>query len=257
MSRQTFLQQQLQRYFMAQMFLTRIPVPRQADWSDQQLAASTVYFPMVGILVGGLASLGWLVGYWGWSAPLAAMLAVTVAVLATGAFHEDGLADSADGIGGAFAIEKKLAIMRDSRIGTYGSIALILVTLSKVAAITLLTPANAIPVLIGAHTIARWTSLPLIYNNIYVREHGTGKPFASAVTVKTVLAGSVFTALVATLCFGLNALAIIAFVIVSTLCAQWYLRVKLGGITGDALGAVNSLTELLVYLLATSHWLTP
>lgn len=243
----------LNRYFVAQMFMTRLPVPPGIRWSEQELASSTAYFPATGLIIGLLAASAWVLGYFGWSAAIAALFAVTVSVLATGAFHEDGLADSADGIGGAFEIEKKLAIMRDSRIGTYGSMALILATLGKVLAISQIPAAVVAPSLIGAHVIARWTSVALIYNNEYVRESGTGKPFAAAVTMRHVVAASSFTLIATLLCFGYRSIYIIFPVLGAVWFAQWYSRRKLGGITGDVLGACNSLIELLIYLLMASH----
>jgi len=248
------LKQACNRYFVAQTFMTRLPSPVKLHWSDSELAQSTPWFAPVGIVVGLIAALAWWIGYTSWSPTLAAVFAVTASVLATGAFHEDGLADSADGIGGAFELEKKLTIMRDSRIGTYGSVALILVIIAKVSAISLLDPATATGTIVGAHMLGRWTSVPLIKNNRYVREQGTGKPFASAVTLQHVFISSVFVLLCCTVCFAAKALLVIPLVMVGLWCAQWYVRRKLGGITGDVLGAINSLTELLVYLIMSSSF---
>jgi len=249
------LKQVVNRYFVAQMFLTRLPGPKSLKWSDDELAASTPYFPAVGIIVGLIATLAWLIGYAGWGPNLAALFAVAASILATGAFHEDGLADSADGIGGAFNIEKKLAIMRDSRVGTYGSVALILIVLAKVLALTQIEPASVPAILITAHVVARWSSLPLIYNNTYVREQGTGKPFAATVTAKRLIAASLFSVICVVCCVQMHAIAVVLIAVISVLVSQWYLRRKLGGITGDVLGAVNSIAELLVYLTLTAHFL--
>ena len=246
------LKQACNRYFVAQTFMTRLPSPVKLQWSDSELAQSTPWFALVGIVVGLIAALGWWIGYTGWSATLAAVFAVTASVLATGAVHEDGLADSADGIGGAFELEKKLTIMRDSRIGTYGSVALILVIVAKVSAISLLNPTTAMSTIIGAHMLGRWTSVPLIKYNRYVREQGTGKPFASAVTLQHVVISSIFVLLCSLVCFAGKTLLVIPLVLAGLWCAQWYVRRKLGGITGDVLGAINSLTELLVYLIMSS-----
>jgi len=236
--------------------MTRLPVPRSVRWSEEELASSTAFFPATGLAIGLLAAGAWAFGYSAWSPAIAALFAVTASVLATGAFHEDGLADSADGIGGAFDIDKKIAIMRDSRIGTYGSVALILALIGKVLAISEINPAMVILSITGAHVIARWTSVALIYNNVYVRESGTGKPFAEAITRRNVMAASLFTLICAFLCFGYLTLYITAIVLAATLFAQWYARRKLGGITGDYLGATNSLVELLIYLVMASFPVT-
>ena len=235
------------------MFLTRLPTPVNLQWSEDELAASTPWFPVVGITIGLIASLAWLGGNLLWGPHLAAIAAVTAAIVTTGAFHEDGLADSADGIGGAFEVEKKLAIMRDSRIGTYGSVALIIVIISKMTVLALVQPSMIIATLIAAHVIARWTSVPLIYNNTYVREQGTGKPFAATVTKNRLICSSLFTLLVAVLCVQFKVIVILIAVTIFLYVAQTWLRRKLGGITGDTLGAVNSLTELVVYLVLTTQ----
>ncbi len=243
------------RYFVAQTFMTRLPAPIKLSWSEEELAKSTAYFPVVGLLVGTIAAVAWWLGSNGWSATIGAVFAVCAAVIATGAFHEDGLADSADGIGGAFEIEKKLTIMRDSRIGTYGSVALLLSILAKVGAIALLDANTAMWTIAGAHMISRWTSAPLIKNNTYVREQGTGKPFAAMVTTTEVIGSSCFALFCSLLCFGYKAVVVVPVVLVGLWCAQWYVRRKLGGITGDVLGAINSLIELLVYLVMASQWI--
>ncbi len=248
------LKQAWNRYFVAQTFMTRLPAPVKLSWSEKELALSTSYFPLVGLLIGAIAAIAWSLGYYGWSPAIGAVFAVTASVLATGAFHEDGLADSADGMGGAFEIEKKLIIMRDSRIGTYGSVALILMILAKVSAIALLDPTTAIWTITGAHMLGRWTSVPLIKNNHYVREQGTGKPFASMVTTSQVLWSTAFALLCSVILFKLIVLIVLPVVLAGMWFAQWYVRRKLGGITGDVLGAINSLTELLVYLVMASQW---
>ena len=249
------LKQAANRYFVAQMFLTRLPSPTNIKWSDNELAASTPYFPAVGIVIGLIASLAWLVGYVGWGSNLAALFAVAASILATGAFHEDGLADASDGIGGAFSIEQKLAIMRDSRVGTYGSVALILIVLSKILVLTQVEPVRVAGILITAHVVARWSSLPLIYNNTYVREQGTGKPFAATVTAQRLIAASLFT-IICVICFvQIQAISVVVVAVLTVLVSQWYVRRNLGGITGDILGAVNSITELMVYLTLTAQFL--
>ena len=247
------LTQAVNRYFVAQMFLTRLPSPVSLRWSEKELAASTVYFPVVGIIVGMIAAIAWFIGFKLWSENIAALLAVAATVLATGAFHEDGLADSADGLGGAFEINRKLQIMLDSRIGTYGSVLLLFVILAKIFAITEVNPAHITGTLIAAHVIARWTSLPLICNNVYVREEGTGKPFAATVNQKQLAISTVVTIVICILAIGWHVIIVLPIVAAFVWGSQWYLRRKLGGVTGDVLGAVNSLSELIVYLtLSTS-----
>jgi adenosylcobinamide-GDP ribazoletransferase len=239
----------LNRYFIAQMFLTRLPVPASLQHSDEELAASTAFFPLVGVLLGAIAAMVYTIGDLVWSHHIAATLAIGATVLLTGAFHEDGLADSADGLGGSFDRNRKLSIMRDSRIGTYGSVALILVLLLKVQSLATI-PTHLVPwVIICAHTVARWTSLPLIVFNPYVREEGTGKPFAASVSTQSLVVGTAMAIVISVVCVGLDALLVATGVIAFVWLAQWFLRKQLGGVTGDTLGGVNSCTELLVYMI--------
>ncbi len=237
------------RYFIAQMFLTRLPVPASLRHSDEELAASTALFPVVGVVIGAAAAVAYTVGDLLWSHHIAALLAISTAVLLTGAFHEDGLADSADGLGGSFERKRKLSIMRDSRIGTYGSVALILSILLKFQALAMM-PTHLVPwVIICAHSVARWTALPLIIFNPYVREEGTGKPFAASVSRHSLLIGTALTLAITILCVGADTVLVVACVIGTVWLAHLFLRWQLGGVTGDTLGAVNSCTELLIYLL--------
>ena len=250
-----WIKQACNRYFVAQTFMTRLPSPVKLQWSEAELASSTPWFVAVGTVVGIIAAIAWQIGFHIWSQEIAALFAITASVLATGAFHEDGLADSADGIGGAFEIEKKLTIMRDSRIGTYGSVALILTIITKFSAISLLDPGTAAGIIVGAHMLGRWTSVPLIKYNDYVREQGTGKPFASMVTTNNVICSSVAALVLSVMCFGSMTVIVLPVVLTGLWLAQRYVRRKLGGITGDVLGAVNSLTELLVYLIMSSGFI--
>ena len=250
-----WIKQACNRYFVAQTFMTRLPSPVKLQWSEAELASSTPWFVAVGTVVGIIAAIVWQIGFHMWSQEIAALFAITASVLATGAFHEDGLADSADGIGGAFEIEKKLTIMRDSRIGTYGSVALILTIITKFSAISLLDPGTAAGIIVGAHMLGRWTSVPLIKFNDYVREQGTGKPFASMVTTNNVICSSVAALVLSVMCFGSMTVIVLPVVLTGLWLAQRYVRRKLGGITGDVLGAVNSLTELLVYLIMSSGFI--
>jgi len=237
-----WIKQACNRYFVAQTFMTRLPSPVKLQWSEAELASSTPWFVAVGTVVGIIAAIAWQIGFHMWSQEIAALFAITASVLATGAFHEDGLADSADGIGGAFEIEKKLTIMRDSRIGTYGSVALILTIITKFSAISLLDPGTAAGIIVGAHMLGRWTSVPLI-------------KFASMVTTNNVICSSVAALVLSVMCFGSMTVIVLPVVLTGLWLAQRYVRRKLGGITGDVLGAVNSLTELLVYLIMSSGFI--
>lgn len=232
----------------AVVFLTRIPIPWQVDDLDGRLARCTPWFPVVGGALGVLAAIAWVLGNALGGPALGAVAAVAVTALATGAFHEDGLADTFDGLGGSPDRERALAIMKDSRIGAFGTVALVLILLARVVALTALGPA-AVGALIGGHALARLSSLPLIRRLPYARaDGGTGKPFAGGVTDTGLLGATAFAALLSLALWGSAAVVVwLAGAVVMLVTGAWYRR-RLGGITGDTLGATNQFVELATYL---------
>jgi adenosylcobinamide-GDP ribazoletransferase len=192
-------------------FLTRLPLPARSLPGPGALEASVAWFPVVGAAVGGLAAIGLLGAAWLWPSPLPALAAVAVAVAATGGFHEDGLADTADAFAAGGDLERRLRVMDDPRIGAVGAVVLVLVLLGRVAALALLPLATAAAALVAAHTLARWSVPALLWRLPYVRgeagiaarlKHGaTGRRLAAAtalalvVVVSAVLAAAALAAL--------------------------------------------------------------
>jgi adenosylcobinamide-GDP ribazoletransferase len=230
-------------------FLTRIPLPGAARVDADLLARSAVWFPLVGAAVGGIGALVLVGAARVWSAPVAAALSLLATVLVTGAFHEDALADTADGLGGCQTRERMLEIMRDSRIGSYGAVALVISLALRMGCLTMLVAPEAAPAVVGAHVLARWSSLPLISFLPYVRAQGAGKPFVGGVTPVRVLTGTVLAALLAAVALGSDALVAGVAAGIVTALAGVFFRSRLGGITGDCLGAANQAVELTVYLV--------
>ncbi len=251
-------------FLAAVMFLTRIPVPRWAGHDPARLARSTAYFPLVGLLVGLLGGAAVWAAARVWTPLVAAALSTAATVWATGAFHEDALADSCDGFGGGWERDQVLAIMKDSRIGSYGAVGLALVLVTKVGAVAAIAGADAglaLRALVVAHTLGRWSSLPLIWALPYVREGdgSKGRPFAASVTAPRLAAGSAITAAVTAVALAPLGPAIIAAALalaslVTALGARYFRR-RIGGMTGDCLGAANQMVELCTYLLLASVWL--
>jgi adenosylcobinamide-GDP ribazoletransferase len=233
-------------------FLTRLPVARRTDQAD--LAQGTVYFPLVGALVGaGGAAVFWLASML-WPLPVAIILSVAATVLATGALHEDGLADFADGFGGGWSREQVLAIMKDSRIGTYGAMALTLTVLAKLVALASLTRLDVVRALIAAHTLARWATLPLLAWLPYVRaEGGTGTPFTGGVTPARLAVATLCTVAILAATLGVRAIATVIAAMAVTMAFAWYTRRRIGGITGDVLGATAQCVELTTYLVLAAQ----
>lgn len=235
------------------MFLTRIPVGKWVDYEQRLLARSTLYFPLVGAGVGAIGAGALYLCAQAFPLSLAVLLSMLTTILVTGAFHEDGLADSADGFGGASEKARVLEIMRDSRIGTFGAIALWFLLTTKWALLTHLCELHfeaAVLSLIVAHSAGRWSSLWLIWRSEYVRaESATAKPFASSVTARRFWLASLAFVLIAFLCFNwLAFFIVIAALVVSVLAAGFFKR-RIGGITGDTLGAANQIVELSLYFV--------
>lgn len=159
-------------------FLTRIPVSRVAVHGVEDLARAAPYFPMVGMVVGACGG----AVLWGalqiWPPLLAVVLSMAATVLITGAFHEDALADSFDGFGGGWNAEQVLAIMKDSRVGSYALVGVSLVLAAKAAALLAILDAGLVGgvtrALIAAHVVGRWSSLVLIRLHRYVRLDADG-----------------------------------------------------------------------------------
>lgn len=230
-------------------YFTRIPVPAWVGHSQDQLSGAARYFPAVGLLVGcaGAGAL-WLAAQI-LPSPLPVILSTVVTVLMTGAFHEDGLADTFDGLGGGATRERALEIMKDSRVGTYGAIALVLTLLLKISALSALPAEVAIVALIGAHPFSRSCSVAIIFGSRYVgsAEHSRAKPVALGMTRGGFSIAVVFGVAPLALC-GTHAFAGIAAALVAlTILFSWFTR-RLGGYTGDTLGATQQITEVAFYL---------
>ena len=231
----------------ALIFLTRIPVPWIVPDLDTRLHRCTPWFPAVGVLVGCAGALAWWLAAQVWPPVIAALAAVATTALFTGAFHEDGLADTFDGLGGAPDRARALEIMKDSRVGTYGALALGIVTAGRVAALTALGP-FAPAALVGAHALARLSSLPPIRWLPYARNNGIGKPFAGGISQQGLVIAAAATFVLTVFLWGSAVLtAWLAGAAAGGLVVAWS-QTRLKGITGDTLGAANQAVELAVYL---------
>jgi adenosylcobinamide-GDP ribazoletransferase len=237
-------------FFVAMQFMTRLPVPRALEYSPDALARSAVFFPAIGLLVGaGGAALYWLLS------PHVARDAVVVIILiylvaVTGGLHEDALGDAADGLGGGREKERVLAIMRDSRLGSYGTIAITLGLLARFVFLKELAPDRFIAFLIAGQVLGRWTALPLAHFLPSARDDaGQGKLIAHKITAASFTAGTGLALVIVALVLKFAALwaAIVAVVIAAV--SGFYYRRRIGGVTGDCLGATTQLTEAAIYLL--------
>jgi adenosylcobinamide-GDP ribazoletransferase len=228
-------------------FLTRIPMPQVAFEVDS-LSHAIKFFPLVGLVIGfGAVFLqGMLIPHL--SRPLIALVVLIYLVLITGCFHEDGLADAADGFGGGWTRDQVLIILKDSRIGSYGATALILSLLARYLLLASLPLGHFAAYVISAHVLCRWSSLPLSYFLSPAREQdGQGARVAKLTSLSSLAFGSVFTLAVVAFALRWSAFApLFLTTLVVVLSGRIYFR-KIGGVTGDCFGATNQLTEIAVY----------
>ncbi len=232
---------------MAFQFLTRLPVPP-VTFAPDGLARSVKFFPLVGLVIGSGAALieKLLAPHLG--RPGSAVVVLLYLVLITGCLHEDGLTDVADSFGG-WNPEQRLAILRDSRIGTYGAAALVLSLLSRAILLVELPLEHFTAYLISAHVLCRWSTLPLSYYLPPAREsEGQGARIASLTSASSLIVGSVFTLVTVMVALRKAAIApVLSAIAIPLLSGFFYMR-KFGGVTGDCFGATNQLTEIAVYL---------
>jgi adenosylcobinamide-GDP ribazoletransferase len=270
----SLLRQQLRAAAAAFTFLTRLPVGRIVSHDLSDLSRSAAYFPLVGLIVGAIGAGVFVVAQLIWAPLIAVVLSVAATVLVTGAFHEDALADSLDGFGGGWTKEQVLTIMKDSRVGSYALIGVAIVVVAKVSSLLSIHElASAVKLsqfspgadwavaraLMAAHVLARWSSVLLIRTHEYVRieEVGTkpaaGRPFVNAISnAQFALATAISLAVVIPM-LGIQTFAAGLTTIVVAVAAGRYFKRRIGGITGDALGAANQIVELTIYLVLAAR----
>jgi adenosylcobinamide-GDP ribazoletransferase len=233
-------------------FYTRLPSPHGRTDAGEGLARASWAAPVAGAVVGAIGALGYALAHAAGLGPLpAAGLALVATLVVTGALHEDGLADTADAFGAGASPENRLAIMRDSRIGTFGACALILsIGLRWAALASLAGPTRAAAALIAAHAAARAMPPLLMLLIAPARPDGlsasAGLPPADSAAAAALLG-------LAALVLGLglaNGLIAAALLAVCLLAMRWLALDKVGGQTGDVLGALEQVCEIVVLLVA-------
>lgn len=259
----TWLRAHLRLLLLAVQFYTRLPVPAWVGYSEELLGRATVYFPLVGWLVGGVAAGVFAGASWLFrNEDVALLLSMVASILLTGAFHEDGFADVCDGFGGGWTKDKILAIMKDSRLGTYGATGLGLLLAGKFLALRGLPTAAVAPALLLAHPLSRATALTCMFSHRYARagEDSKAGPAAKKMRPGELAAGLLLGALpllgyAAWLHRPAVFLMIIPLAATKTALARYFQR-WIGGYTGDCLGAIQQVAEVSCYLflLAGFAW---
>lgn len=250
------------------MFYTQIPCPKNIDHNPDYLNKASRYFPLIGWIVGGISFVFYYVGAFLFNNEIAVILAIISGILTTGAFHEDGFADVCDGFGGGWTKEKILLIMKDSAIGAYGAIGVVLIFLLKFEGILTALPKSEIVNLqsticnlllfTSAHSVSRLAAISIVFTHHYSREDASSKskPIAKKFTWKEVV-GALF--------FGLVPLVILSFfqwqlllVLIPVFIARYFLaryfQKWIDGYTGDCLGATQQVCEVIFYLSIIGIW---
>ena len=258
--------QALRHYLLAVQFFTRIPITgRLAAWvgySPAMLRASAAHFPGIGWLAALLSVAVYAALHWALApnplAPAVAAVFCTIAtVLMTGGFHEDGLADVADGLGGSYDRERALDIMKDSRIGAFGAMALVLALLAKVSLLALLGAHSlgaALAALAGGHVLSRLWPLFIVRWLPHVGDtaRSKSKPLADQISRGALAAAVLWCFLPLALVYQAHAATfLIASITVSMAAAAWmgrWFARRLQGFTGDCLGATQQVGEIGFYL---------
>ena len=268
----------IREFLLAVQFFTRIPVTgKLANWVDfstDSLRASAAHFPGVGMLVGAVAAAVYglvqgLLPDTTFTPLVAASLSTVATVLLTGGFHEDGLADVADGLGGSYDRERSLAIMKDSQIGAFGALALVLALLSKVALLAVLgavasPPAEGDAALFSSwyvctalwcgHVVSRGLPLLLVWLLPHVGNtaDSKSKPLADQITPRALAVAFAWCAgacvLTSLVIDGANLLWGCGAALAALLVLLWFFKKRLQGFTGDCLGAAQQVCEIAFYL---------
>jgi adenosylcobinamide-GDP ribazoletransferase len=244
---------ELQHFFAALRFFTRLPVPAWVGHSQQQLDQAARYFPLVGVIVGGIGALVTVAAAWVLPMSLSILAGMSATVLVTGALHEDGFADAVDGFGGAGDKSRVLEIMKDSRIGSFGAIAIALMLLAKFNALAQIEVrggrALLVPALIAGHGASRLAATALIGALDYVREDDSTKsrPLTRRLSAGELGLAAVFGLAPCTLLDrSMVAVALGLSAAVTFLAARYFVH-RIGGYTGDCLGATQQVAEFAFY----------
>ncbi len=249
---------QARLFFLALQFFTRLPIPRWVGFREEWLGQTARFFPLIGWIVGAISA----AVFWGAARVLplmpALLLATIAAVMLTGALHEDGFADVCDGFGGGMTRERILDIMRDSRIGVYGALGIVLLLGLRLSCLAALPAAGIVAALLAAHPLSRALATGLIWRLDYARSEGKAAPIARRMSGAEVLFAAPCGLLPLAALAWANYLpwqAAIAGAGMALLSAFYLARLfvrRIGGYTGDCLGAVQQLSEAAFYLGAAS-----
>ncbi|HEX3300147.1 MAG TPA: adenosylcobinamide-GDP ribazoletransferase [Actinomycetota bacterium] len=230
-------------------FLTRIPVG--GDVAERDIAASVAWFPLVGALVGVLSGAVYLLASKAWSPLVSSLLAIGASIAITGAFHEDGLGDTADAFGAASTGRDPQPVLKDPRMGTFGVVALVLTIGLRVALVASLTARAGALALIAAHALARGVSAATVVSAASAGG-GLGSSYAALAPKWRGVVAVVVGLVIATVCIGIAAPAALAVAAIMALLEVRWADRTLGGVSGDVLGTIEQVGELITLLAAVA-----
>ena len=238
---------ELEVFFGAIRFFTRLPVPGWVGHSTESLQNASRYMPVIGIVVGGLGGLAFFATSWFWPKTLAVLASMIVTLRVTGVFHEDGWSDMIDGFGGGWEKAQVLSIMKDSRIGNYGAVGLLMMLLSKFFALIEIDMQQLPLAMMAGHAFSRLCAVTVMRQLEYARDEGKAKPLSTHIGNGGLLF-AVICGLLPLLYFP--ARQVIPGILLALLATFWLTRMfrrRIGGYTGDCLGAVQQLAEVAFY----------
>lgn len=259
------MKEEVKIFFTALMFYTRIPCPKHIDHSPDYINKATRYFPLIGWIVGAISfATFWLCSFV-FDSNLAVIFSLLAGLLVTGAFHEDGLADVFDAFGGGWTKEKILEIMKDSRVGAYGVIALIILFMLKFVSLNNLFSALnqekfylIALIFLSYHALSRLTAISIVFTSDYSRddEKSKAKPIAQAHGFSEIFGAYFFGLLpLAILCiFHWQFCCVLLPLILLWFYSKRYFTKWIDGYTGDCLGAVQQLGECICLLTFLALW---
>ncbi|WP_037071749.1 adenosylcobinamide-GDP ribazoletransferase [Psychromonas arctica] len=253
-----FLKKQWVLFCYALSFFSRLPTSKQLDFTAYPFHLGNVYLPIIGLIYALICLLAYALSQLVFDPSISIILMLLTGVLLTGAFHEDGFADSCDGFGGGYNKQQRLAIMKDSQIGTYGVIGLILLLVLKIHVLGLLIN-HSISFFalsfISAAVLSRCSVLCLMQSTDYAREESSSKSTRSSQRLpQRYLLAALLTSAVSMLWMPFFCLLLVfTVVVISTIFCRTYFQTKIQGYTGDCLGFVQQLNELLILLMLVAY----
>jgi adenosylcobinamide-GDP ribazoletransferase len=248
------MKKEIDIFFTALMFYTRIPCPKWITHEAEYLNKATRYFPMMGWIVGGICAASFWLSQYIFSTPISLLISMIAGILTTGAFHEDGFTDVCDGFGGGWTKVKILEIMKDSRTGAYGAIGIALMLFFKFIALIEIPISVMLVVIVAAHSFSRLCAVGMVASSMYVRENedAKAKPLAKTISSKEIIPAVIF-GLSPLIFLGKLSIAI-CLPVIATYFLRRYFHKWIGGYTGDCLGATQQVTELMFYLGILAAW---